>query len=176
MASAQNGPVPTQLVLLSELSKCKAGSKVRFLGWLVMPKVRGGIAMSPCACDGLPHFTLCSIFVIFCDNFLIESLADAPRSVTSYSTKTASLVLEHDHPPSNAAKAVVDIKLLVTTLKGSETRIGEWVNVMGYIQTQQQSAGQTSNSHSVQVQALVLWSSGPFSLDRYERCLESKRT
>jgi len=37
MASYQNGPVATRLVLLSDLADLPPASKVRFLGWSVLP-------------------------------------------------------------------------------------------------------------------------------------------
>jgi hypothetical protein len=99
------------------------------------------------------------------------------RSVMNDSTKTALLTLEHNHPPGNKLKALVDIELLVTTLKSSETRIGEWVNVIGYIRSPQKSQINRPDDVQlqVQVQAILLWSSGPLKLDGYERSLDQQR-
>jgi hypothetical protein len=107
---------------------------------------------------------------------LIGTYTDV-QSVTNYSTKTAILTLEHNHPPGNKLKALVDITLLVNTLKSSETRIGEWVNVIGYTQVPQQRRANYTNSDElhVQVQAIVLWPSGPLKLDGYERSLDQQK-
>lgn len=96
------------------------------------------------------------------------------NSVTNYSTKTATLTLEHNHPPGNAFKAQVDVKLLITTLKSNETHIGEWVNVMGYITGGQKEKVNGEEKIHISVQALVLWSTGPFSLVGYEKSFDEK--
>lgn len=95
-------------------------------------------------------------------------------SVTNYSTKTAVLTLEHNHPPGNGLKALVDIELLLGSIKSHESRIGEWVNVMGYISApkQNQSVQPNGVKMEVLVQAIVLWSAGPLKLDRYEEGLD----
>ncbi len=73
-------------------------------------------------------------------------------------------------------KAFVDVNLLLNTLKPHETRIGEWVNVMGYIQRTEKRKTPSNDDSEVRVHALVLWSSGPFNLDSYERSLDRKTT
>lgn len=96
-------------------------------------------------------------------------------SVTNYSKNAALLTLEHNHPSGNSSKALVDVNLLLNTLKSHETQIGEWVNVIGYIERKKQST-LGSDDWQVQVQALVLWLSGPFNLDGYEGSLDRKIT
>ncbi|KAK0107058.1 hypothetical protein ONS95_003768 [Cadophora gregata] len=95
-------------------------------------------------------------------------------SVTNYSTKTATLTLEHNHPLGNTIKAQVDVNLLVTTLKSNETQIGEWVNVMGYITGGQKHKVGGEQNVEIGVQALVLWSAGPINLAGYEKSLDEK--
>lgn len=80
------------------------------------------------------------------------------------------MTLEHNHPPGNKLQAMVDVQLLLDTLKSSDTRVGEWVNVIGYVGSVEASV---SSEHRVPVQALVLWTSGPLKLDGYEACLDS---
>lgn len=94
-------------------------------------------------------------------------------SVTKYSTQTAVLTLEHNHPPGNLVQAQVDANLLVTTMKSGDTQIGEWVNVMGYVTTQR-SKQASQETPLVGVQGIMLWSSGPFDLQAYERNLDHK--
>jgi len=93
-------------------------------------------------------------------------------SVTEYSTKTAVLTLEHNHPPGNKLRALVDVRLLLNTLKSTDTQIGEWVNVIGYIVL---GSTDISVKPTIPVQAIVLWSSGPLKLDSYERSLNSQK-
>jgi hypothetical protein len=95
-------------------------------------------------------------------------------SVTKYSTKTAMMTLEHNHPPGNSLKALVDVNLLLNTLKSNETQIGEWVNVIGYIERMKKQNTPSNDDLEVQAQALVLWTSGPFDLQAYERSVDRK--
>jgi hypothetical protein len=104
----------------------------------------------------------------------ILQYADVLSSITSYSIKTAVLTLEHNFPLGNRARVFVDIKLLVTTVKSNEIQIGEWVNVMGYVQPQNEHKPTSSDQH-VEIQAIVLWSSGPFNIERYEKSLEKRK-
>jgi hypothetical protein len=94
------------------------------------------------------------------------------NSVTEYSTKTAILTLEHNHPLGNKLKALVDVKLLVNTLKSTDTRVGEWVNVIGYISM---TWTPSPSRNTIPVQAIVLWTSGPLKLDGYERVLDVQK-
>ena len=86
----------------------------------------------------------------------------------------ATLTLEHNYPRGNSLKALVDVKLLVNTFKSNETRIGEWINVIGYVVSSQRTKVIDSAIPPVTIQALVLWSAGPVKLDSYERCLEQR--
>lgn len=96
------------------------------------------------------------------------------NSVTGYSTKTASLTLEHNHPPGNTLGARVDVRLLVTTFKSNETRIGEWVTVVGYIEMNQARVHPKERTPYIGIQAIMLWSSIPFNLQSYESSLDQQ--
>ncbi|ESZ97513.1 hypothetical protein SBOR_2060 [Sclerotinia borealis F-4128] len=93
--------------------------------------------------------------------------------VTSYDKNSALLMLEHNFPVSNGIKAYVNVKLLLDSLKSHETRIGEWVNIVGYIADLrgQQDTKDRLPGIEIYIQAIVLWSSGPIQLDAYERSL-----
>ena len=68
---------------------------------------------------------------------------------------------------------MVDVKLLLETLRSSDTCVGEWVNVMGYI-TQRESKPTTSGGqiiHAAAVQAIVFWSAGSVRIEEYESAL-----
>jgi hypothetical protein len=71
----------------------------------------------------------------------------------------------------------VDVELLVNSLKSDETRIGEWVNVVGYIQAPLPHLAKHPNHINMyaQVQAIILWSSGPLKLDGYENSLDQHK-
>jgi hypothetical protein len=100
-------------------------------------------------------------------------------SVTNYATKTSILTLKHNYPRDSKVQALVDVRLLVNTLKSEETRIGEWVNVIGYIQEPRQKKHPVPTPSpylEVQVQAIVLWPSGPLKLDGYEKSLDLQKS
>lgn len=61
-------------------------------------------------------------------------------------------------------------------MKSTETQIGEWVNVMGYITDNQKQNRIIDENSEISVQALVLWSAGPFNRTSYEKSLDQKTT
>lgn len=166
MAGTLRGPVPTTSVFLSELPTSAIGDKVRFLGWY------------------LPHDEVC-----------LQS-ANGYDSVTNYSITTGLLTLEHDYPRGTQTKAYVDLMLLRSTLRSTDTAVGEWVNVMGYVtkgpgyqETSRQAAKSNLIMNKAQptsfteapkafkddnvspkayLQAIVLWSAKGIKLQDYE--------
>ncbi|QGI64408.1 hypothetical protein CEK26_008362 [Fusarium fujikuroi] len=75
------------------------------------------------------------------------------------------------------ATAVVDVSLLLESLTAEQTRVGEFVNVIGYITEQKMTRDKKQpyqESKQVCVQAIVLWSTGPMDLQKYEKLLDSK--
>ncbi|KAJ0163673.1 hypothetical protein CTA2_2612 [Colletotrichum tanaceti] len=92
-------------------------------------------------------------------------------AVTSYSTHSAVLTLEHGFPKESNTIALVDLRLLLGVVKSNQTQVGEWVNVVGYVTPPPPGArakGTTRGPQKVAIQALVLWSAGPLDLQRYE--------
>ena len=65
---------------------------------------------------------------------------------------------------------MVDVNLLLETMKTSSTRIGEWMNVIGYITKQQSrvSNDSTESSYATSLQAIIYWSAGALKVDEYE--------
>ena len=103
-----------------------------------------------------------------------RSCTDIFHSVTNYSTKAAILTLEHNHPVGNTVKALVDVNLQVDAMKLNEARIGEWLNVMGYVKPKSTSTRAKENQSGVNIQAIVLWPAGPLNLKGYERSLDQQ--
>ncbi|KAL8371614.1 hypothetical protein RB595_001423 [Gaeumannomyces hyphopodioides] len=95
--------------------------------------------------------------------------------VESYATGDATLTLEHDNATACGprVRALVDVNLLLQSLKAEQTRAGEWVNVIGYIAPeadQPRLPGPLPGEHHrvrVRVQAVVLWSAGPLNIQEY---------
>lgn len=104
--------------------------------------------------------------------------ADLNHSVTSYATASGLLTLQHQFPKSTEVQALVDVRLLLEKLTAEQTSVGEWVNVIGYINSPPPSSVNTSTKRkrglsAVHVQALMLWSAGSLDIGRYEMCLAS---
>jgi hypothetical protein len=101
-------------------------------------------------------------------------------SVLAYSTRGAILQLAHAYPRGTNVTAHVDVSLVLETLGEEQTRVGEWVNVIGYVTAKADAASAptapsiSTQAASVHVQALVLWSTGPLNVDRYEMSFEKK--
>lgn len=113
--------------------------------------------------------------------------------VTHYDQATGLLTVRHAYPPppSPCSTAVVDVNLLLESLKSADTRVGEWLNLMGYVKGHSQvleknkthgrafrrgmSADARSGVASVaRVEAMMLWSAGGIKLAEYERALAAR--
>ncbi|KAK1654183.1 CST complex subunit Ten1 [Colletotrichum phormii] len=91
--------------------------------------------------------------------------------VTAYSTHSAVLTLEHSFPKGSDISVLVNVQLLLSTMTSNQTRIGEWVNVVGYLTPSPagtRAKGTSREPRRAAVQALMLWSAGPLNLQRYE--------
>jgi len=100
--------------------------------------------------------------------------------VTKYSTKHGTLHLQHSRPTTlhkrpqknpNVVVAVVDITLLLDTLKTTDTQTGEWVNVVGYVNERFRDG----SSVEVMVKALMVWSAGAINISEYEAVVEERK-
>lgn len=102
---------------------------------------------------------------------------DAIYSVTAYSAASGELTLHHNYPQPSEAKAVVDVRLLLQKITVEQTSVGEWVNIIGYISCPTSrplvthSRKRKTEPSTVHVQALMLWSTGPLDISRYEASL-----
>lgn len=141
-----NGPLPTRLIFLSDLTTTAPGTKVRFLGCIV-----------------------------------------------NYDSKTGQLTVRHVYPPppSPCPTAVVDINLLLDNMKHNNTAVGEWVNIIGYLNEKPVKVEEEKNDSQMcsrwhagkemrrakaaaMVQAVMLWSAGGIMLAEYERTLAAR--
>lgn len=114
------------------------------------------------------------------------SLSIAVYSVTKYSTATGCVSLHHAHPKSLVppVTALVDVNLLLSTLKTTDTQLGEWVNVIGYLELSNEASTSRQQQRGVEgahkrrvygVQAIMLWSAGALRIAEYERVLEERK-
>ncbi|KAI1140249.1 CST complex subunit Ten1 [Hypoxylon sp. FL0543] len=96
--------------------------------------------------------------------------------VTRYSTRSATLILQHEYPHGNKTKANVDVALLLENLKAEQTDVAQWVHVIGYITSIEQTTLKSMGPHtaSVGVQALVLWIAEDLDIQSYEKALASE--
>lgn len=100
----------------------------------------------------------------------LSAVTEPPSSVQHYSTATARLTLTHDFPAGTGAAALVDVTLVLENLTEEHTRVGEWLNVIGYVSAPGPPS-RRPDDHAVPVQALLVWSAGLLDLQRYERSL-----
>ena len=112
--------------------------------------------------------------------------------VTHYNQATGVLTLQHAYPPppSPCSTTLVDVNLLLEGLKAINTTIGEWVNVMAYVEAPPQRLKNRPDGRGcrrglsmvrqkmevaiVRVQAVMLWSAGTIKLAEYETALASR--
>lgn len=87
-------------------------------------------------------------------------------------------MLEHNHPAGTSVSALVDVNLVLETLNTDQTRVGEWVNVIGYV-TSAVSPAETKSADprgaKVHIQAVLLWSTGPLDVQQYQNILDDAR-
>lgn len=92
--------------------------------------------------------------------------------------------LEHRYPAAtpNAPTACVDLNLLLSSLKSTDTQVGAWVNVMGYVTEpaaldlkERKAKVDVPKGREVFVQAIMLWSAGSINLGEYERVLKERQ-
>ena len=81
------------------------------------------------------------------------------------------------------------MNLLLDNLKSTDTQVGEWVNVIGYVQDDEKATAPRNcnrvlnqktkasgmNGRVQIVQAVMLWSAGAVKLGEYEKSLEARR-
>lgn len=100
--------------------------------------------------------------------------------------KTGVLALRHAYPPppQPGVVALVDVTLLLSTLTLTDTQVGEWVNVIGYVAAGENSrAGNGREAQGrdedgrvfVRMQAVMLWSAGSVRIGEYERVLTERQ-
>lgn len=73
--------------------------------------------------------------------------------------------------------ALVDVGLVLERLGPQQTRVGEWLNTIGYITSIQPSTDREKASDrggsKVHVQAVLVWSAGSLDVQRYEASLSA---
>ena len=97
-------------------------------------------------------------------------------SVTSYSTAAGTLTLRDEAGGAAGVKVLVDVRLVLESLGAEQTRVGEWVNVIGYITAPPATPvvePKACDSQAVHVQALILWSTGPLHIQQYRASAEA---
>jgi len=117
--------------------------------------------------------------------------------VTGYTLSTGTLTLQHAYPPPphRCATVQVDANLLLENMKSTDARVGEWLNVIGYIERgasktqgpkdleegsrirkrKPRTEDVVERGGEVKVQAVMLWSAGAIKLREYEKHLEDRK-
>ncbi|KAL8780761.1 MAG: hypothetical protein Q9203_000640 [Teloschistes exilis] len=113
-------------------------------------------------------------------------LSDLPSLEQGEKVSAGTLHLQHAYPPGQDTliTAVVDVNLLLSTLQRTDTQVGEWQNVVGYVQAHEDDEkwDRTDASRKVgragtvvKVQAVMLWSAGSLKIGEYEKALELRK-
>lgn len=100
-----------------------------------------------------------------------------------YDDSTGRLIVEHKYPRDTSSKlpmrAIVDINLLLDTIKTDALPTGSWINIIGYLQhtslpkTRVSSSGRRRTVQDLpRVQAILMWNAGAVRVEEYEKTLE----
>jgi hypothetical protein len=103
-SSPMSGPVPSNLVLLSQLGRCVPGTKVRFLGWY---------------CYRCYIFSFVLMYASV-DQYIVQ--AAILRLKHNHPTSTPPVV------------ANVSVEHVLERVKRHEMDVGTWINVIGYVE------------------------------------------
>ncbi|KAJ3577109.1 hypothetical protein NPX13_g3458 [Xylaria arbuscula] len=86
--------------------------------------------------------------------------------------KNVPLTLRHQCPKEDGdVEALVDVNLLLKSLKSEQTDVGQWVHVIGYITFLDRVSSNRKTTARVGVQALVFWVAQDLDLSAYERSM-----
>ena len=80
---------------------------------------------------------------------------------------------------------LVNVNIVLSTLKSTDTQVGEWVNIMGYVEEVPRGLGKGNGNGEgrgngmgekrgispVRIQAIMLWSAGGLRLGEYEEAV-----
>ena len=95
--------------------------------------------------------------------------------VNSYDRQNGTLELTHAYPsPTNGLiiRAIVDVNVILETMKRDDLETGAWVNVLGYVQGRQRNAG--DGAVCIGVQAIMIWGAGSIRLGKYETTVSER--
>lgn len=83
------------------------------------------------------------------------------------------MTLVHTFPTSNQVQALVNVSLVLESLRPGTMELGTWVHVVGYLafskaKTDEPCSDEEVHLHQAHVQALLLFPSGPMDISQYE--------
>ena len=96
------------------------------------------------------------------------------------------LLVEHAYPTDAkpTPRAVVDVNLVLETIKGEILENGRWINVIGYVRSgkerydRRKKKADVSRKDMIQdvlVQAVLIWDAGIMRPQDYEKTMEAQR-
>ena len=109
------------------------------------------------------------------------------HSVLEYDVMKGHLLVEHAYPTDTepTPKALIDVNIILGTIKGAMLETGSWINVIGYVKGRQQTQKVTTGksleanlprmSGEVLVQAVLVWDAGAMQINEYEKTMEAQR-
>ena len=133
-------------MLLSQLPDPPAGTKVRFLGWLVDSRLS--------------------------EMWFLN--ANHVESVDAYDSELGVLRLRDRFPTTLATSdsSNVNVNNLLDVLNVETTQVGAWVNVIGYLRQDSESQ-LISKPRASTVDAVLIWSAGAIKLEDYEAAVRA---
>lgn len=93
-----------------------------------------------------------------------------------YRVRDGVLLVEHAYPANldSPAKGRVDVTMVLDAIKRESLDSGAWLNVIGYVQDSSIAAGNKDPTARVPlVQAVMCWSAGSLSVEKYEQVMEA---
>ena len=136
--------LPTRIHHLSDLSQLPSGAKVRFLGCVIAYSTENG------------HLYL-----------------QSPTPKAQLGERNVKFD-EQQMEAGTMARAVIaelEISLIREDLRESDTAIGTWLNVVGYVQS---IAKPKSGLCKPKVQALAVWDAGSVNIEAYSEALDAR--
>lgn len=94
--------------------------------------------------------------------------------VVAYNVHRGVLVLWHAYPSAPSSSnvlAVVDVTVIVETMRREDLEVGAWINVIGYVQERE---GDHGASMTVGVQAIIIWGAEGVKLGEYEKAVAGR--
>lgn len=125
---------------------------------------------------------------IFIHNLLDQEVGAKVRflgCVTDYEDGKGQLIVEHNYASgldsAPSTKAIVDVNMLLESMKIDAVQPGSWINIIGYVRNKSpRKARRSLSGHRMvgedlpKIQAILIWNAGAVQVRNYEKTLEEQ--